>query len=175
MKLSRVIHTMKGLGQLPASGWKVLGMVLVVGILALACGQGSYPLDIFYEMHYQQSYKSHEPPRLSVPESAVPWFPAAQSTSYNSGEHLFTVNCSMCHGPTGKGDGPVLQTLMSKYDYEPLVDPDLTSAAVVALQRQGMMGYMSSGIVVMPSFTKLLTPEEMDSIVNYVMENLQQP
>ena len=59
----------------------LLGLTLLsVLFLALGCAQGSYPLDIFYEMHYQKSFKAHEPPRLSVPETAVAWFPPPQST-----------------------------------------------------------------------------------------------
>lgn len=34
--------------------------------------QGSYPVDIFTEMHYQQSYKINEPPSLSAPSESVP-------------------------------------------------------------------------------------------------------
>ena len=92
------------------------------GIALAGCSQGSYPLDIFYEMHYQPSYKAHEPPRLSVPGSAVAWFPPPPATSFaNDGEHLFEVNCSMCHGSAGKGDGPVLKKMMEQYGYEPMV------------------------------------------------------
>jgi cytochrome c len=149
----------------------LMGFVLIVTLLVVGCGQGTYPLDIFYEMHYQQTFKSHEPPRLSGPESAVPvgWVPAPKSTSFNTGEHLFNVNCSMCHGATAKGDGPVLQKMMTDYGYTPAVDPDLTSTGVVAMGTGGMMGFMKSGVVVMPNFKKLLTTEEMDLIAEYVV------
>ena len=98
------------------------GIALLVGLMAAAgCAQGSYPLDIFYEMHYQPSYKAHEPPRLSAPESAVAWFPPPPATSFaNDGEHLFQVNCSMCHVAGAKGDGPVLQKMEDTYGYRPL-------------------------------------------------------
>ena len=52
----------------------LVGLAIVAGMLAVGCSQGSYPLDIFYEMHYQPSYKVQEPPRLSPPASAVPWY-----------------------------------------------------------------------------------------------------
>ena len=55
-------------------------------------------MDIFYEMHYQQTFKSQEPPSLSAPAGSVAWYPPPQSTAFNDGRHLFTVNCSMCHG-----------------------------------------------------------------------------
>ena len=160
----------------PCASWgrlgtktRLLALVLVAGILAVGCSQGSYPLDIFYEMHYQQSYKSQEPPRLSGVESAVAWFPSPQDTSFGTdGKHLFEVNCSMCHGELGKGDGPVLEKLKSDYDYTPVVNPDLTSDQVTAMGVAGIMGFMGSGLNVMPNFSKLLTHEEQTAIADYV-------
>ena len=37
----------------------------LAALLLTACEGGSYAVDIFPEQHYQQSYKSGEPPRLS--------------------------------------------------------------------------------------------------------------
>jgi mono/diheme cytochrome c family protein len=150
------------------------GLVLLLGALAAGCSQGAYPLDFFYEMHYHQSYRSYEPPRLSAPDTAVAWFPAPQATSNTGGDHLFLVNCSMCHGATGKGDGPVLQTLMTKYNYKPVVSPDLTSAGVVGMGAPGIQGFMFSGVQVMPNFSKLLSREETQSIADYIIRCLQQ-
>lgn len=149
----------------------LLAVAIMVAVVAAACGQGTYPLDIFYEMHYQQSYKPGEPPMLSGVKGAVPvdWVPAPQSTSLNTGQHLFMVNCSMCHGQGAKGDGPVLKTMMDQYGYQPGITPDLTSPQVVAMGMEGMQGFMFSGVVVMPSFKKLLTPEEMELIAEYIM------
>ena len=157
--------------RVPRPGKKVLlGISLLVGLITLAgCSQGSYPLDIFYEMHYQPSYKAHEPPRLSVPESAVAWFPPPPATSFaNDGEHLFQVNCSMCHGPAAKGDGPVLKKMMEQYGYQPAISPDLT-----ALPPEAIEAFMRSGVVVMPNFTKLLTDKEMRLVAEYVVNCLQ--
>ncbi len=162
--------------RLPSPGKKVLlGISLLVGLITLAgCSQGSYPLDIFYEMHYQPSYKAHEPPRLSVPASAVAWFPPPPATSFaNDGEHLFQVNCSMCHGSAGKGDGPVLKKMMEQYAYQPAISPDLTSDQVKALGIEGIEAFMRSGVLVMPSFSKLLTDDEMRLVAEYVVNCLQ--
>ena len=155
----------------------LLVMLSFVGLAALACGQGTYPLDIFYEMHYQQSYKSHEPPRLAGVENAVPvgWVPAPKSTSFNTGSHLFNVNCSMCHGLEGKGNGPVLETMKNIYGYEPAITPDLTSDQVRVIGEPGIQAFMLSGVVVMPSFKKLLTVEEMRMIAQYIVRCLQAP
>ncbi len=147
------------------------GIALLVGLMAAAgCAQGSYPLDIFYEMHYQPSYKAHEPPRLSAPESAVPFYPAPRATSFaDDGQHLFEVNCSMCHGPGAKGDGPVLQKMEDTYGYRPLVPTDLTPFPPNVIE-----GILSRSIrpfgpqSVMPPFGKLLSPEEQRLIAEYI-------
>ncbi|PKB79341.1 MAG: hypothetical protein BZY88_13860 [SAR202 cluster bacterium Io17-Chloro-G9] len=156
------------LRRLRTRSW-LLGLGLTAGILAVGCSQGSYPLDIFYEMHYQQSHKSQEPPRLTGVEGAVAVFDGPVSTSFGvDGQHLFEVNCAMCHGPGAKGDGPVLQKLISDYGYVPAVTPDLTSEQVKAMGEGGVMGFMSSGLNVMPNFSKLLTHEEQTAIAKYV-------
>ena len=83
-------------------------LVILAGlasVLAIGCTQGAYPVDIFYEMHYQQSYKAGEPPRLSAPADSVAWFPPPESTAFQTGEHLYAVNCSMCHGAGGRETG----------------------------------------------------------------------
>jgi len=153
----------------------LLGLSLVVALAAMACSQGTYPLDIFYEMHYQQSYKVQEPPHIAAVESAVAWYPGPISTSFGTdGQHLFEVNCSMCHGETGKGDGPVLQLLTGDdYGYQPVLSPDLTGEGVKAMGPAGIQGFMRGGVNVMPNFSKLLTEEEMTAISEYIAETLQ--
>ncbi len=158
--------------------WRKLhlfGAVVLVALAAMACGQGTYPLDIFYEMHYQQTYKSGEPPRLPGVEGAVPvdWVPAPKSTSFNTGKHLYEVNCLQCHGAEGRGDGPVLNLMINEYGYETAVTPDLTSTTVIDLGADGMKPFMMSGLTVMPAFGKLMTTDEIDLVTRYVMDCLQ--
>ena len=158
--------------------WRKLhlfGAVVLVALSAMACGQGTYPLDIFYEMHYQQTYKSGEPPRLLGVEGAVPvdWMPVPKSTSFNTGKHLYTVNCLQCHGAEGKGDGPVLNLMINEYGYQTTITPDLTSTTVIDLGADGMKPFMMSGLTVMPAFGKLLTADEIDLVTRYVMDCLQ--
>ena len=150
------------------------GLALLVGILALGCSQGSYPLDIFYEMHYQPSHKASEPPRLSAPESAVPFY--SVEASNHDGEDLYNINCSMCHGAQGKGDGPVLVKMIDIYGYNPSVPPDLTAIEdplMIAKDTAGVTNIMTGGLTVMPSFSKLLTPDQIDAVARYVVDCLQ--
>ena len=148
----------------------LLGVGLLVALAALACSQGSYPVDIFYEMHYQQSYKSHEPPRLSAPASSVAWFPPPKSTAFDTGQHLFSVNCAMCHGDGAKGDGPVVQRLKEIYGYQPVIDPpDLTdnppeNIVLILSAKTRFFGPDS----VMPPFGRLLSDAERLAIAEYV-------
>ena len=151
------------------------GLALAVGLLTAGCSQGSYPLDIFYEMHYQPAYKAHEPPRLSVPASAVPWYGSTppQPTSFaGSGKHIFETNCAMCHGAQGLGDGPVLARMLVDYNYQtldlPIQNPNLTSEAAKSLDRDGLKGVITGGVTVMPSFSKLLTDDQIELVLDYV-------
>lgn len=147
----------------------LLGAALLASLAAFACSQGAYPVDIFYEQHYQQSYKSHEPPRLSAPESSVAFFPGPKSTSFDTGEYLFAVNCSMCHGQGAKGTGSVLNTLRDSYGYSPLVTPDLTTltpTVIVALLDSTTRPFGADSV--MPPFGKLLSAEERIAIADYV-------
>lgn len=156
----------------------LLGLGVVGMAAAAACSQGSYPLDIFYEMHYQQSYKSQEPPRLAGVVDAEAWYPPPQSTSLNSntGSHLFLVNCSMCHGVDAKGSvglpqsGAVLTIMVQNYNYTPIINPpDLTDNPVASLI--GTMEATSRPFgptSVMPPFGKLLTPDERSAIAEYI-------
>lgn len=153
------------------------GLTLLAGLLAMGCAQGAYPLDIFYEMHYQPSYKAHEPPRLSPPESAVPFFDPPAATSFNlDGQHLYEVNCSMCHGAEAKGDGAVLAVMEAAYAYTPAVPADLTALddpLMIAKDYDGVRNIVVGGLQVMPSFAKLLTPAEIDAVSRYVADCLQ--
>ncbi len=153
----------------------LVGLAIVAGLLAVGCSQGSYPLDIFYEMHYQPSYKVHEPPRLSPPASAVPWYGSTppQPTSFaGSGKHIFETNCAMCHGVTGQGDGQVLGRMIVDYGYQatdaPLLNPNLTSEAARGLDRDALRGVLTGGVNIMPSFSKLLTENQIELVLDYV-------
>jgi mono/diheme cytochrome c family protein len=105
-----------------------LFLFILLGLIVLAptcqsgiTQRGTYPIEIFSEMHYSQAYKNQEPPRLESVSSAQPLIlpDSAGSTSsvlnmdtnfkYDSkiGAELYRVNCSFCHGMDGAGDGSV--------------------------------------------------------------------
>ena len=160
----------------------LLGLLLGLSAVIGACANGTYPLDIFYEMHYQQSYQAQEPPRLSAPAGAVPVTGRVITTAENpmpgegveKGARLFTANCVFCHGNGGKGDGPVLQDFMiDKYGYKLIasLSPDLTSGEPGHAQAIGdleVFAWITNGAIVMPPFGKLLTVDERWMLVNYI-------
>ena len=154
-------------------GKTLLAAALLLVAVGVACADGSYPVDFFYEMHYQDSYGPDEPPRLSPPEGSVPWFSAPSAiriaeTPEQAGSRLFVTNCSMCHGVAGEGDGAVLRIMESKYGYRPALTPDLTSDFVQVQPDEGLLGIISGGLVVMPSFQKLLSEEELQLVLDHV-------
>ncbi len=182
-------------------GWRAstVPLLALVALLAVAagCANGTYPLDFFYEMHYQQSYQSHEPPRLSPPSAAVPVTgkdlslltltreellalenprvgPDGTRQGLETGKRLFQVNCAMCHGSLGEGDGKVLEIMRQDYGYQVKLDPDLTTLG--STTDATLFGIISdrdlvfSGIEgwVMPQFRRLLTDDERWMLVNYI-------
>ena len=160
----------------------IAGLALVAALAVAGCTSGSYPVDIFYEQHYQQTYKSHEPPRLVGVSGAVAWFPAPPNTTDGSAAHLFEINCQMCHGTDGKESGAVLQRLTRSpadggYGYQYNIfnadgeprPPDLT-----VLEPGVIEGYLRASTrpfgpnSVMPPFGKLLSEEERLAISEYI-------
>ncbi len=144
---------------------------IVLTLAAFGCSSGAYPVDFFFEMHYQESWGSQEPPRLSPPEGSVAWFDPIEPLG--DGEQLFAANCAMCHGLEGAGDGNVLRIMESRYGYEPKVPPDLTTVQA-SLDDATILSYVNDGVqvedkvTVMPAFRKLLSPYEIDLIIGHV-------
>jgi len=93
-----------------------------------------------------------------VPANPVPADPA----SIARGAELFHINCVMCHGQLGKGDGPVSVYLQNK-------PADLTNLPVQALSDGGIFLTVSQGIHgKMPALNENLTVRERWDVVNYV-------
>ena len=157
-----------GTGNRGLKGW-FIGIVTLFGILVVGCSQGSYPVDIFYEQHYQQSYRSHEPPRLIGVADAVAFYPPIVSTVTNTGADLFRVNCQMCHGADAQGTGPVLAKMIENYGYEPIVSPNITNRPVsfIASRLEAETRPLGPSSV-MPPFGKLLSEAERNAIAKYI-------
>ena len=97
-------------------------------------------------------------PGLGVPTNPV----APDAASLARGQELFRINCQMCHGPEGKGDGPIANYLQNK-------PANLSGLAVQSLSDGGIFMTISEGIQgKMPALNENLTVRERWDVVNYV-------
>lgn len=167
-----------------AKGHLLLLLAALAGLAAAACEKGTYSVDIFPEMHYNQSFKYGEPPRLSPPEGSIPitgklpaLTPAEAAIAINPvarteatlahARETYRVNCSMCHGDLAKGDGPVGAILVRDGYFSP---PDLTTPATQAKADGEIYVTITNGVVVMPKFGKLLSDSDRWELVLLLRE-----
>ena len=173
----------------------LLVVVLISAFAATGClaKSGTYaPIDWAAEMHYAQAYRAQEPPRLASPLGAVPFKfvsdtreltrepdigpadfssltnPISRTTATSAaGAELYRVNCSMCHGTEGLGDGRVSAFLLA-YGY--VAAPNLTAEGTAAKSDGDVYGILTNGINVMPTFKNLLSPSDRWLLVDYIRE-----
>ncbi len=108
----------------------------------------------------------YRPPPTPPAGRANPIAPNTESVA--QGEALYQINCVPCHGPTGKGDGPVGLTLNPH-------PADLSQHAVPGVHSDGQLfEWISNGFPgsVMPAFHENLSEDEQWHIVNFLRERL---
>jgi mono/diheme cytochrome c family protein len=173
------------------AGRRLLIALASVALLSAACVQesGTYPIEIFTEMHYSQAYRSQEIPRLGGVESAVAYdgegdaqtvlnvLPANEAHPYDAtaGAELYRVNCSACHGVGGLGDGKAAAHITSPNST--FADGGSTYPAPPNLQdsrtrinEDAMFSLVTNGILVMPRFGPLLSEEDRWDVVRYIFD-----
>ena len=170
----------------------IIAAIAVLGILSTACfpKQGSYPIEIFTEMHYSQSFKAQEPPRLDAVRGAevfvslgtdgVLAMTERQERAYipSTAAELFRVNCSVCHGVGGRGDGAINQYLTAADSYYASQNdgttyspaPNILESSQSKFSDEAFFAFISNGQNVMPRFSLLLSEEDRWDIVNYVYD-----
>jgi mono/diheme cytochrome c family protein len=132
-------------------------------------------------MEIQPSYRSMEYP-LPLPAGSVPiqgaaYIPGAgdpvnpvpaDEQSLQRGQELYALNCGICHGALGKGDGSVAGTLKRK-------PADLTAAHVIELTDGGIFTVISNGLKPvagfkggMPALRENLSVGDRWDVVNYL-------
>ncbi len=80
--------------------------------------------------------------------------------SLASGKTLFQIYCTACHGPYGRGDGPVVGRGIPSSDLH---------AARIKRQKDGYIyATIRSGGIIMPSYGHALSIKERWDIVNYL-------
>ena len=161
---------------------------------------GSYPVEVFTEMHYQPSYRVQEVPRLQPPPESVPVtgrelkpttmeeytglsVPDQSAGAYDptTAQELYRVNCTVCHGSALRGDGPI-RSFLTRGPFPADLTKELTKNAtdgelfgfITGGGRQGLSarlrGRESSSP--MPEFGRLLTEGERWALVQYLRSQI---
>jgi mono/diheme cytochrome c family protein len=150
-------------------------LVVVVALLELWAYDVIH-FDFLSFMEIQPSYQPMEdplpvPPRsipvegaASIPNMGAPTNPvSADDISINRGKELFQINCAVCHGEQGKGDGPVASFLQKTKP------ADLTSPAVQVISDGAIFMVITNGMPgTMPALNENLTVRERWDVVNYL-------
>ena len=168
-------------------------LLLVIAATALAAtgcvtGKGTYPIEVFPEQHYSQSYRPQEQPRLPPAPEAVVFRPVGvdevlkvperQQRDYDpaGAAELYQVNCAVCHGAQGLGDGPIVPHLTAPDSYyattagQAYAAPPNLQNTRTQRDEATIFGIITNGIVVMPKFGLLLTEEERWDLVRYIFD-----
>ena len=173
----------------------VLGLLLALAGLSLGCWEQVSP-DWFPQMKRQAAVQAFElntivgsGEGLKPPEGVVPVgdpYPdiasmaimdqeqlqnpvPANLASLKNGEKLYQRYCSTCHGPEGKGDGPVAGPPFGTGPFG-LVLPVGGPASVAKVFSDGhIFTTMTLGRGRMPSYKRIL-PEHRWDIVNYIRD-----
>jgi mono/diheme cytochrome c family protein len=128
-------------------------------------------------MEIQPSYRPMEnplpPPERSIPIEGAVYIPNSQvlpenpmkadDASLARGKELFAINCQMCHGVTGEGNGPIAAFLTK---FKPA---NLTSPLIKAFPDGQIFMTITNGVPDrMPPLNENLTVSERWDVVNYV-------
>jgi mono/diheme cytochrome c family protein len=97
-------------------------------------------------------------PNIGAPENPV----EADAISVARGSQLFAINCQMCHGPTGKGTGPIAAFLTNK-------PADLTGDLVQGKTDQVLFTSITNGVPGrMPPMNENLNMRDRWDLVNFI-------
>lgn len=153
-----------------AAGVGIVGLASIVLLLAFEVIRIPFPS----QMVDQVSIAYLQGPRQSAPSQSVPIQgpvliadqPAMQPVpvsedSLQRGEVFFSINCTMCHGKEGKGDG----TLSGFFSPRPV---DFTSDRVKELANETLFSVITQGRGIMPSMSEGLSVEARWDVINYV-------
>ncbi|HSB02420.1 MAG TPA: cytochrome c [Anaerolineales bacterium] len=128
-------------------------------------------------MEIQPSYRQMEhplpPPDRSIPIEGAVYIPNSQvlpenpmkadDASIARGAELFAINCKMCHGETGEGNGPIAPFLIK---FRPA---NLTSPLIKAFSDGQIFMTITNGVPDrMPPLNENLTVSERWDVVNFV-------
>lgn len=101
------------------------------------------------------------PPPGTIPRSTAPLPSGARADSTSRGQAVFQAFCVVCHGPAGKGDGPVAQR-----GFPP--PPPLAAPHAVGLADSEIFHILTYGQKNMPSYAVQISAEDRWNVIRYV-------
>ena len=153
----------------------ILSVVIVLGGGLLIFTYDLIKIDWISFMEIQPSFKPMEDPLPvavnSIPVEEAAFIPgmgapanpvAVDDISLVRGEQFFKINCVICHGKSGKGDGVVA----AFFEFKPA---DLSSIIVQSLSDGAIFLTISNGVAGrMPPLNENLNVRDRWDVVNYV-------
>ena len=162
---------------------KIRNILIPLLIVALVLGLA---LALFYEIIYvdwvsfmedQPSIGYQEPPRrlpgvgaLSMSKPAYHDEPLSvqnpvpsDEASLQRGEILYSVHCYLCHGPRGRGDGPVVE----KWKQDARRPADLTAARFSQYPDSLFYRVVTQGLGGMPALRENMNERQYWDVINY--------
>jgi mono/diheme cytochrome c family protein len=157
---------------------QLLVVFLVVGVLfgvLLLFTMDIIKIDWVTFMEIQPSFDAQEDPLpvparsipvdgpVSIPNMGAPVNPvAADGVSIERGRTLFTINCIMCHGATGEGNGQIAAFLANKpANLTSIITQSKSDGALFLTITNGVDGRM-------PPMVENLTVRDRWDLVNYI-------
>jgi mono/diheme cytochrome c family protein len=162
---------------------RVLILLVAVGALfgtLLLLSYDVIKIDWISFMEIQPSYKPMENPLPiaadSIPVEGAAYIPGmgapvnpipVDATSISNGGELYALNCVICHGPLGKGDGTIAAFIVNP-------PADLTSPVVSSLSDGSLFLTISRGVAGrMTNFNENLNVRQRWDVVNYIRAVIQ--
>jgi mono/diheme cytochrome c family protein len=160
----------------------ILGGIVIAGLFViLIFAYDIVKVEWISFMEIQPSYKPMEaplpPPPYSIPVEGAAYLSGlgpptnpvpADEVSVARGQEFFALNCVICHGKAGEGDGIVGAALAHK-------PANLTSERVINRTDGDIFLTISNGIPNrMPALNENLTVRDRWDVVNYIRSVLQQ-
>jgi mono/diheme cytochrome c family protein len=154
----------------------VLGTIGVLFTIMMLFTFDVIKIDWVSFMEIQPSYKQMEDPlpppersipiegAIAIPNMGAPENPTtADEASVSRGRELFALNCQMCHGPTGEGNGTIAPFLLK---FKPA---NLTTDVVQSKSDGSIFLTVSNGLEGrMPALNENLTVPERWDVVNFM-------
>jgi mono/diheme cytochrome c family protein len=97
-------------------------------------------------------------PNMGAPTNPVP----ADDVSISRGQTLFSINCVMCHGPNGEGNGQLAALIANKpANLTSIITQSKTDGALFLTITNGVQGKM-------PPMVENLTVRDRWDVINYI-------